>query len=150
MSAEPGPGEPSRLVVFDGYCNVCSSWARFFSDHPLPNPFLLVPMQSALGRGLLTKHGFDADDPLTFLVLDHGRCYTQSDAAIHLYAQAGGLWRLAGAARVVPRFLRDAAYRLLARNRYRWFGRRDTCFIPGQPAPPPPHAQNADPAGDGR
>jgi predicted DCC family thiol-disulfide oxidoreductase YuxK len=130
LSAGPQCGEAGRLVVFDGYCHVCSGWARFFARHPLAQPFLLVPMQSDLGRQLLTQHGFDADDPLTFLVLDHGRLYTQSDAAIHLYAQPGGVFGLARGAALVPRAARDALYRLLARNRYRWFGRRDTCFIP--------------------
>jgi predicted DCC family thiol-disulfide oxidoreductase YuxK len=86
-------------------------------------------MQSAAGKALLTEHGIDPEDPSTFLVLDAGRQFTESDAAIHVVAALGGGWRLCLAARIVPKRWRDALYRLLARNRYRWFGRRATCYL---------------------
>jgi predicted DCC family thiol-disulfide oxidoreductase YuxK len=86
-------------------------------------------MQSELGRTLLTRHGYDPDDPLTFLVVDGDLCITQSDAWIHLTVAAGGVWRSVRAVRVVPKALRDSIYRLIARNRYRWFGRRKTCYL---------------------
>lgn len=117
-------GTPNRIVVFDGLCNLCSGGARWFMRHPSAPPFHLIPMQSDQGRTLLTRHGYDPDDPLTFLVLDGERYLTQSDAWIHLVTAAGGWWRLAYAARVIPRPLRD-----VARNRYRWFGQRTTCYL---------------------
>lgn len=119
-----------RIVVFDGLCNLCSGGARWLQDHQTQPPFHLVPMQSELGRILLARHGCDPDDPLTFLVLDGNRCLTQSDAWIHLVAAVGRAWRVVNVARVIPRFWRDAVYRLVARNRYRWFGRRKTCYLP--------------------
>jgi predicted DCC family thiol-disulfide oxidoreductase YuxK len=76
----------SRIVVFDGLCNLCSGGARWLEQHQSERPFRLVPMQSDLGRALLVEHGCDPDDPLTFLVLDDGRCLTQSDAWMHLMA----------------------------------------------------------------
>ena len=118
-----------RVVVFDGLCNLCSGGARWLEHHQPERPFRLVPMQSDLGRALLTQHGYDPDDPLTFLVLDGSRPLTQSDAWIHLMAAAGGGWRLIHATQVIPRGWRDAVYRLTARNRYRWFGRRNTCYL---------------------
>ncbi len=121
------------MVVFDGLCNLCSGGARWLQDHPARPPFRLVPMQSERGRALLSQHGCDPDDPLTFLVLDGDRCLTQSDAWIHLVDAAGGGWRIANAARVIPRSWRNAVYRVIARNRYRWFGRRSTCYL-AQPA----------------
>ena len=132
MSAHQHFATHNRIAVFDGLCNLCSSGARWFLHHPSEPPFDLVPMQSDLGRTLLTQYGYDPDDPLTFLVLDGERCLTQSDAWIHLVTAAGGGWRLASAARIIPRSLRDVVYRLIARNRYRWFGRRKTCYL----APP--------------
>jgi predicted DCC family thiol-disulfide oxidoreductase YuxK len=117
-------------MVFDGFCNLCSGGARWVERHRIEPPFRLVPMQSELGRALLARNGYDPDDPLTFLVLDGDRCLTQSDAWIHLVAAAGGGWRLIHAMRVIPRRLRDSVYRLIARNRYRWFGRRTTCYAP--------------------
>ena len=132
-----------RIVVFDGLCHLCSGGARWLQHHQSEPPFHLVSMQSDLGRALLTQHGYHPDDPLTFLVLDGDRCLTQSDAWLHLVAAAGGAWRLVHAARVIPRPLRDSVYRLIARNRYRWFGRRKTCYLvqPGiksDPQPKPP------------
>lgn len=123
------PG-PERVVVYDGYCHVCSGWARFLELHAMLPPFVLVPMQSGSGRALLVAHGIDPDDPETFLVLDRGEVLTDSAAAIHVIAALGGVWKLATIARVIPRSWRDSAYRLLARNRYRWFGRRTVC-LPG-------------------
>lgn len=67
---------------------------------------------------------------MTLLVFDGDRCLTQSDATIHLTAAAGGVWRLVQVARLVPRVLGDSLYGLVARKRYRWFGRRTTCYVP--------------------
>ena len=120
----------NRIVVFYGLCNLCSGGARWLQHHPGQPPFRLVPMQSDLGRTLLTRQGYDPDDPLTFLVLDGSQALTQSDAWIHLIVAAGGGWRLIHATRVIPRAWRDSVYRLIARNRYRWFGRRTTCYLP--------------------
>jgi predicted DCC family thiol-disulfide oxidoreductase YuxK len=119
-----------RVVVYDGYCHVCSGGVRFLERFQATPPFLLLPTQSVQGRQLLARHDIDPDDPSTFLVLDQGRVYTASDASIHMLIAMGGAWRLAHVARIVPRRWRDAAYRLLARNRYRWFGRRATCYLP--------------------
>jgi predicted DCC family thiol-disulfide oxidoreductase YuxK len=120
----------ARIVVFDGICNVCSGWVRFLQRHRIEPPFKLIPMQSQEGKSLLTDQGIDPEDPATFLVLDHGRQFTQSDAAIHVIAAVGGLWFMFNLAHVIPKAVRDSLYRLLARNRYRWFGRRSTCYLP--------------------
>ena len=123
--------DPSaRIVVFDGICHVCSGWMRFLSLHRIEPPFQLIPMQSVEGNALLAEFGIDPEDPTTFLVLDAGRQLSQSDAAIHVIAALGGPWRMIHAARIVPQRWRDSIYRLFARNRYRWFGRRGTCYLP--------------------
>jgi predicted DCC family thiol-disulfide oxidoreductase YuxK len=87
-------------------------------------------MQSDTGRALLSASGIDPDDPMTFLVIDRGRRLTESDAAIQVVTELGGVWKLIGIVRIIPRGWRDALYRLLARNRYRWFGKRATCYLP--------------------
>lgn len=125
MSAE-------RVLIFDGHCHLCSGWARFLHRHPVTPAFRLVAMQSDEGRLLLTAHGIDAEDPSTFLVLDAGRAWRESDAVIHVVTALGGPWRVFRIANVIPRAWRDALYRLLARNRYRWFGRREVCYLPGR------------------
>ncbi len=123
MSAE-------RVVVFDGFCHVCTGGVRFVLRHPVDPPFEIVPMQSERGRALLVKYGIDPDDPMTFLVLDGGKAMTESDAGIHVVAALGGIWRIARAGWIVPKPVRDWLYRVLARNRYNWFGKRDTCYLP--------------------
>jgi predicted DCC family thiol-disulfide oxidoreductase YuxK len=116
--------------VYDGYCYLCSGWARFMARHPLSPPFKLVAMQSDEGRALLSANGIDPEDPATFLVIDAGRVHRESDAAIHVVSALGGAWRCFALARMIPRAWRHAIYRLLARNRYRWFGRRQVCYLP--------------------
>jgi predicted DCC family thiol-disulfide oxidoreductase YuxK len=123
-------GSNARIIVFDGICHVCSGGVRFLAHHRIEPPFELIPMQSTEGKALLVEYGIDVEDPSTFLVLDRGLALTQADASIHIMAAMGGLWRLVVVARVIPRSWRDWLYRLLARNRYRWFGRRSTCYLP--------------------
>ena len=124
----PDPG--ARIIVFDGICHVCSGWVRFLSRHRIDPPFQLIPMQSAAGKALLVEYGIDPEDPATFLVLDQGQGFTKSDASIHVISALGGAWRIFNVARIVPRRWRDALYQTLARNRYRWFGRRSVCYLP--------------------
>lgn len=124
------PKPEARIIVFDGICHVCTGGARFLRRLRIEPPFQIIPMQSAAGRALLVEYGIDPEDPVTLLVLDQGQRFTESDASIHVIAAAGGLWRMIHIARLVPRRWRDALYGLLARNRYRWFGRRSACYLP--------------------
>jgi predicted DCC family thiol-disulfide oxidoreductase YuxK len=119
-------------MVYDGYCHLCSGWAKFMSRHPTDPPFAHLTMQSEAGRALLRLHDIDPDDPATFLVLDAHQAFTDSDAAIHVMTALGGAWRAIGLAGRIPKRWRDALYRLLARNRYRWFGRRAVCHVPSR------------------
>jgi salicylate hydroxylase len=116
--------------VFDGLCVLCSGNARFVLKHDRQRLFRLTTAQGPLGEALYKRFGLATDDYETMLVLDRGRLLTESDAAIAIARGLGWPWRAAAAARIVPRPLRDAVYRLVARNRYRWFGRRETCWAP--------------------
>lgn len=120
-----------RMVVFDGFCHVCSGSVRFMKIHPTEPPFELVPMQGERGRALLIEYGIDPEDPMTFLVLDEGKAFTESDGVLQVAKALGGLWRVLWLlGRAVPRPWRDWMYRMLARNRYNWFGKRDACYLP--------------------
>lgn len=124
------PDSNARIVIFDGICNLCSAGAGFLERHQASPRFELIPMQTSKGKAILIEHRLDPEDPTTFLVLDRGRRFTESDAWIHVVSALGGSWRLIHAARIFPRPWRNAMYRLIARNRYRWFGRRTTCYLP--------------------
>ncbi len=120
----------SAVIVFDGVCALCSRWVRFLLRFDRAGRYRFAAMQGEHGRDLLALHGLDPDDPLSFLLVENGTAYTDTDAIVRVVSGLGGAWRLAGVARWLPRRLRDAAYRWLARNRYRWFGRHDSCFLP--------------------
>ena len=122
--------DEAPVLVFDGVCVLCSRWVRFVLRHDRGQRVRFAAMQSVSGRALLSAHGLDPDDPTSFLLLQGGRAYQQTDAILRLLAGFGGAWRATAALRLLPAALRDALYRTVARNRYRWFGRNDTCLVP--------------------
>jgi len=126
----PFADEPP-LIVFDGECVLCSANARFVLRHDRRRRFRLTTAQGPLGAALYRHFGLRADEEGTILVLEGGRLFTDSDAALAIAAGLGWPWRLAAALRIVPKPLRDGLYRKVARNRFRWFGRRETCWVPG-------------------
>jgi salicylate hydroxylase len=119
------------LIVFDGMCVLCSANARFVLNHDRRSLFRLTTAQGPLGEALYRHYGLANGDYETMLVLERGLLLTESDAAIAIARGLGWPWRAAAAARIVPKSLRDSFYRLVARNRYRWFGKRDSCWVPG-------------------
>jgi predicted DCC family thiol-disulfide oxidoreductase YuxK len=120
----------SAIVVFDGTCVLCSGWTSFLIRHDKRQRLRFTTTQSSAGRELLRRHAIDADAPQTLLLVFDDRAHVASDAVLHLLDLLGGPWRLARCARAIPRALRDRLYFLVARNRYRWFGRRRQCFVP--------------------
>jgi predicted DCC family thiol-disulfide oxidoreductase YuxK len=124
--------EQPPVIVFDGACLLCSRWVDFVLRHDGTGRFRLSAMQGAQGSALLQAHGLSMDDPASFLLVQGGRGHTDTDAIVRVLSGLGGRWHLAAAAlRAVPRFCRDRAYRWIARNRYRLFGRRSSCRLPG-------------------
>lgn len=123
--------DPSRVIVFDGVCLLCSRWVDFVLRHDHAGRFRMAAMQGAHGRALLQAHGLSADDPASLLLVQDGHAHTDTDAIARVLDGLGGRWGVAAAAlRAVPRFCRDPAYRWIARHRYRLFGRRASCRLP--------------------
>lgn len=121
----------TAVIVFDGVCVLCNGWVRFLIRHDRCNRYRFAAMRTPAGRTLLEGHGLDPDDPVSFLLVDEHGAWTDTTAIARVLAGLGGRWRLASrAVGLVPHRLRDAAYRRVARNRYRWFGRRDQCRLP--------------------
>lgn len=130
----------SAILVFDGDCVLCSANARFVLTHDKRGYFRLAAMQGVVGARLMRDAGLDPDDPSTIMLIE-GASSTQalspntkvrsgSDAVIAIYEALGWPWRVMSLFRLVPAQLRDIIYRWIARNRYRLFGERDTCFVP--------------------
>ena len=118
------------VILFDAQCVLCSANARFILRHDRRRRFRLAAKQSPAGAALFREHGIDPADPDTLIVVEGGRARRDSDAVLAIWEGLGWPWRAASALRAAPRFLRDAVYRLVARNRYRLFGRRETCWLP--------------------
>ena len=123
MSAGP-------VILFDALCILCSANARFILKHDRGARFRLASIQSPAGAALCRRFGLDPADPETLLLVEGARALRNSDAVLAIWSGLGWPWRAAAALRMVPRVLRDPLYRWVARNRYRLFGRRETCWVP--------------------
>jgi predicted DCC family thiol-disulfide oxidoreductase YuxK len=122
--------EARPIVVFDAECLLCSANAQFILNHDRRGRFLLASMQGKAGSALYRRFGIDPADPDTLIVVEGDRVLRDSDAILAIWAGLGWPWRTATMFRLAPRALRDPVYRWVARNRYRLFGRRDTCWLP--------------------
>jgi predicted DCC family thiol-disulfide oxidoreductase YuxK len=122
--------DASSVVLFDGVCNVCNSAVNFIIDRDPQARFHFASLQSPEGIALAAAHGVDATEISTIVLIDNGRAFTKSTALLRVARRLRGPWPLAYAAILVPRALRDIAYRFLVANRYRWFGKSETCRVP--------------------
>jgi predicted DCC family thiol-disulfide oxidoreductase YuxK len=118
------------VIIFDGKCVLCSRFAQFIMRADRHRRFRLLAAQQPIGSALYTHLGLDPETYETFVLLDEGRAWLRSDAALRIFGGLGFPWSLCVAFRVVPRFLRDPLYDTIARNRLRWFGSRASCYAP--------------------
>ena len=118
-----GVNSPHGLILFDGVCILCSRGCRFVSKRDRRGYFHFVPIQLVEGRPLAEQLGIDPDHP------GSGLAYVKSEAVLRI-ARALPRWQWTWVFHFIPRVIRDAIYDLVARNRYRWFGRRDACILP--------------------
>ena len=130
MSSEGARKGDGPVIVFDGVCVLCNGWVRFLLGRD-NGRYRFASMQSPAGRALLQAHGLDADDPSSFLLVENGRAFTDTDAIRRVLLGLGGPWKVAAIMAIVPRFARDPLYRWIARNRYRWFG-TTSCTVPSE------------------
>jgi predicted DCC family thiol-disulfide oxidoreductase YuxK len=123
--------EDRPILLFDGVCNLCNSITRFVIRHdPQPGRFRFAALQSRAGQQLLQNHGLPAHDPDSFVMIDGGRAFTRSTAALRVCRKLGLPWSMLYPLISIPRPLRDMVYRFIARHRYGWFGRSEQCIIP--------------------
>lgn len=124
-NTSPSPG----IVLFDGVCNFCNSSVQFILKHDKTGSLQFASLQSPTGQSLLQKHAIPTSvDSVIFVEGD--TAYVKSAAALQIARYFGGIWRLLQVFRIIPAPLRDVVYDFIARNRYRWFGKRDTCMLP--------------------
>ena len=117
------------VILYDGVCVFCSRWVQFVIARDAPKRFRFTPIQSAYGIRLAQAFGIDPADPDTNAVVHGGRAHLKSDAALTVLSNLPG-WAWTRALFAVPKPLRDAVYSVVARNRYRIFGKYESCFLP--------------------
>ena len=117
------------IIFFDGVCGMCNAFVNFILRIDRKHLFLFAPLQGATARDLLPPLG---DDPRewSMVYVDEKGIHDQSDASLEVYRRVGGIWWWLSLMRIIPRFIRTPVYRVIAKNRYRWFGKADTCRIP--------------------
>jgi predicted DCC family thiol-disulfide oxidoreductase YuxK len=118
------------IVVFDAQCLLCNGWVQFLLRHDHQGRFQFASIQGDTGKQLLAKEGLQVDGLQTLLLVDGNRTWQHTAAIFRVLGALGWPWRLAWLAWLVPSFLRDPLYRIVARNRYRVFGRAQTCMLP--------------------
>lgn len=122
--------EDHPVVLFDGVCNFCNGAVQFIIRHDPRAVFRFAAYQSSAGKALALRHGIDPEVLETFALVVGDRAFLRSEAALETAIRLGGPWRLLAVFKLVPRIVRDAFYKFIARNRYRWFGQRESCMIP--------------------
>ena len=129
-SAVPRFADDRPVIIFDGYCVLCSRWANFVLRQDRAATFRLLPAQSPLGHALYVHFGLDPENYETNILVADGLAWLKLEGSIRTAEGLGFPWSLAAALRVLPLAWRDKLYELIARNRFRLFGRRDTCYVP--------------------
>ena len=125
----PFPDE-RPIFIFDAHCVLCSRWVELVLRYDREGRYRLLSAQSALGRSLYVHYGLDPENYETNILLIDGVALIKAEGSIRLAVGLGLPWSLAGILRVLPRRLADVLYEWVARNRFRMFGRRETCYLP--------------------
>ncbi len=120
----------NNIVFFDGICNFCNNAVNFLIDRDPNRTFKFASLQSDLARGVLPKYGVDPSKMHSIILLKNGKMFQRSSAALEITKNMSGAWPLLGLLKIVPVFMRDFFYNFIANNRYKWFGKLDSCRMP--------------------
>ncbi len=120
----------THILLFDGVCNLCNGFVKFVIKRDRKAKFQFAALQSESAKEILKKFSLLTDDFESFVYISDGRCYLKSSAALHVAKDLGGFWRLFYIFIIIPKFMRDFLYSLIAKTRYKIFGKRDACMVP--------------------
>lgn len=123
MNTEP-------VILFDGVCNFCNSAVNFVLKRNKKANIFFAPLQSENGQKFLQQYNLPVSDMESFVFIERGNAYQRSTAGLKVCRHLSGLWPLCYGLIIVPKFIRDGIYNRIARNRYKWFGKKDSCMIP--------------------
>ena len=118
------------IILFDGVCNFCNHWVNFIIKRDKKKQFRFASLQSETARRLLANYQYDNKSIDTVILIEEGKIYTHSTAALRICKKLSGAWPLLYWLIIFPRFIRDWQYKFVAKRRYAWFGKSETCRIP--------------------
>ncbi|UII79447.1 thiol-disulfide oxidoreductase DCC family protein [Flagellimonas sp. CMM7] len=120
-----------KIILFDGVCNLCNGAIQFIIKRDKNDTFRYAALQSEIGERLIAERAIDTTKVDSIILIEPGVAYfTKSDAALQISKGFGGFWKVMGIFTWIPKSFRDVIYDLIAKNRYKWFGRKDACMIP--------------------
>jgi len=118
------------VIFFDGVCNLCNASVQFVIKHDKNDQFSFTAIQGELAKEVLPKFKIDPGQLNTILLLEEGKLYTKSSAALRIAKKLDGVWPLLYAFIVIPKLVRDWLYNIIAKNRYNWWGKEESCWVP--------------------
>ncbi len=119
-----------KIILFDGVCNLCNGAVTYIIKRDKKNVFKFAALQSEIGQQLISKFNIDTSKVDSIILIDGEKHYTKSSAALHIAKQLSGAYPLLFGFMVVPKFIRNSIYDYIAKNRYKWFGKKESCMIP--------------------
>src|SRR5688572_17601883 len=120
----------NRLVLFDGVCNFCNFWVRFALKRDRKGKLKFGSLQGETAQQLLPQYGIDPSVITSVIFIEDGIAYQESTAALKVCRHLSGSWKLLYALIIIPTFIRDSIYKWIAKNRYKWFGKQESCMLP--------------------
>ncbi len=123
--------ENKKIILFDGVCNLCNASVQFIIKHDKKDIFRFVALQSELGQEIIKHIGVDIQNVDCIILYEPGVAYYyKSEAALEIAKNLGGIYYFASLFKIIPSALRDKLYDYVAKNRYRWYGKRESCMLP--------------------
>lgn len=120
----------SPVILFDGVCNFCNAGVNFIIKQDKKKVFRFAALQSDAGQKLLQQYNLPKEGFDSFVLIDKNKAYKKSTAGIRVYGKLSWYWKWSQLFWFTPRFIRDAVYDFIAKNRYKWFGKKESCMIP--------------------
>ncbi|MFC4320489.1 thiol-disulfide oxidoreductase DCC family protein [Litchfieldia salsa] len=118
-----------KTILYDGTCNFCNTSVQFIINRDPKSSFLFASLQGKTGKEMLKKYKIKEEIDSIVLIVDE-QAYTKSDAVLRICSDLTSPWKYMSVLQALPRFMRDTVYELIAKNRYRWFGKQESCMIP--------------------
>lgn len=119
-----------KIILFDGVCNLCNSSVNFVIRHDKKNLFKFAALQSDVGASLIQKYGIDTSETDSIILIENNKAYVKSTAALRVARHLNKGYPLFYAFMIIPNFIRNWVYDYIAKNRYKWYGKKDSCMIP--------------------